>query len=246
MASKKRKWPKILGITLLVIVLIFVMIAVGGYFYLRSRFGNTPEISLDTSQNTIVETTGGTVSGGMDDEVYTYLGIPYATVKERFFACTGKNWEGTFEATEYGAISPKQSFFGTEENQDNDCLNLNIWTNSIGDGAKRPVMVWYHGGGMTSGSANEEDTNGKNLAKDEDVVVVTVNHRLGVSAYLDLSDYGEKYQYSGNVGVLDMIASLRWISENIEGFGGDLENSELQVDDLPPVYTASQSDMDIF
>ena len=181
-------------------------------------------MALAEGSGTEVTVTGGSVSGRVEDGVFVYLGVPYAAAAERFVAPTEAKWEGTLEATQYGSIALQQSFWGGSDGQSNDCLNLNIWTNSLEDGGKRPVLVWYHGGGMTSGSANEANTNGKNLAKQEDVVVVTVNHRLGVMAYLDLSAYGEKYQNSGNVGVLDMAASLQWIHDNIEHFGGDPEN----------------------
>ena len=225
MQKKKKRWPKILGITLLVIVVVLAAAALGGYLYLRNRFGTgTAEVHLTADGNTVVSVTGGDLTGGTEDGVYSFLGVPYATAPERFTAPEEAHWDGTFEAVSYGSVSPQQSMFGGSDGQDNDCLNLNIWTNGVGDGAKRPVMVWYHGGGMTSGSANEETTNGKNLAKEEDVVVVTVNHRLGALAYLDLSGYGEKYAYSGNVGVLDMVASLQWIHDNIEAFGGDPDN----------------------
>ena len=180
-----------------------------------------PEEPADPTQVTV---TGGTLTGRVTDDVYVYLGVPYARATERFVPATEATWDGVLEATSYGPISPQQSFFGGNDGQDNDCLNLNIWTNGVNDGARRPVMVWYHGGGMTSGSANDAQTNGRNLAAQEDVVVVTVNHRLGAMAYLDLSEYGEKYARSGNVGVLDMIASLQWIHDNIDRFGGDPDN----------------------
>lgn len=186
-------------------------------------FGGNPKSNISSDQTTTVEVSGGTITGGLDGGVYTYLGVPYATVSERFVAAKPATWDENFDATEYGSISPQQSFFGTD-GQENNCLNLNIWTNGINDEKKRPVMVWFHGGGLTSGSANEASTNGRNLAAKEDVVVVTVNHRLGVSAFLDLEDYGEKYRQSGNIGVLDMISSLQWIQDNIEVFGGDPEN----------------------
>ena len=214
-----KKFLKVLGIILLIIIIILVI----GYFYLRNTIGGSPNSNITANDNTTVEVSGGTLIGGLDGEVYTYLGVPYATATERFVAAETASWDGTFDASEYGNISPQQSFFGSD-GQDNDCLNLNIWTNGINDGKKRPVLVWFHGGGLTSGSANENSTNGKNLAAKEDVVVVTVNHRLGVLAYLDLEDYGEKYADSGNVGVLDIAASLQWIQDNIEVFGGDPGN----------------------
>lgn len=214
-----KKFLKVLGIILLIIIIILII----GYFYLRNTIGGSPNSNITANDNTTVEVSGGTLIGGLDGEVYTYLGIPYATATERFVAAETASWDGTFDASEYGNVSPQQSFFGSDE-QDNNCLNLNIWTNGINDGEKRPVLVWFHGGGLTSGSANQESTNGRNLAAKEDVVVVTVNHRLGVLAYLDLEDYGEKYADSGNVGVLDMAASLQWIQDNIEVFGGDPGN----------------------
>ena len=184
----------------------------------------TASLTMAEEADTEVSVTGGLVSGTIEDGVYSYLGIPYATATERFTPAEEASWDGVLLATEYGSTALQQSFWGSSDGQDNDCLNLNIWTTGLEDEGKRPVMVWYHGGGMTSGSANEPTSNGKNLALKEDVVVVTVNHRLGVMAYLDLSAYGEKYQSSGNVGVLDMVASLPWIQENIAHFGGDPDN----------------------
>lgn len=109
-----------------------------------------------------------------------------------------------------------------------DCQNLNIWTPSIRDGRKRPVMVWLHGGGFSSGSSIEQLAyDGENLSRAGDVVVVSVNHRLNVLGYLDLSPFGEKYRDSANAGNLDLIAALEWIWDNIEGFGGDPENVTL-------------------
>ena len=93
-----------------------------------------------------------------------------------------------------------------------DCQNLNIWTPSIRDGRKRPVMVWLHGGGFSAGSSIEQLAyDGENLSRAGDVVVVSVNHRLNVLGYLDLSPFGEKYQDSANAGNLDLIAALEWI-----------------------------------
>ena len=109
-----------------------------------------------------------------------------------------------------------------------DCQNLNIWTPSIRDGRKRPVMVWLHGGGFSAGSSIEQLAyDGENLSRSGDVVVVSVNHRLNVLGYLDLSPFGEKYRDSANAGNLDLIAALEWIRDNIEGFGGDPENVTL-------------------
>lgn len=88
-------------------------------------------------------------------------------------------------------------------------------------------MVWLHGGGFSTGSANEEGYDGQALSSSGDVVIVSVNHRLNVFGYLDLSAYGDKYKYSANVGLMDIVDSLKWIQDNIEAFGGDPENVTL-------------------
>ena len=110
--------------------------------------------------------------------------------------------------------------------KDENCQYLNIWTQSLDTEAKRPVMVWFHGGGFSAGSSIEQVSyDGENLSKFGNVVVVTVNHRLNILGYLDLSPYGvEKYWNSGNVGNADLVASLQWIHDNIAQFGGDPEN----------------------
>jgi para-nitrobenzyl esterase len=106
-----------------------------------------------------------------------------------------------------------------------DCLRLNVWTPSINDNRKRPVMVWIHGGGFTAGSGHElKAYDGENLSRRGDVVVVSLNHRLGALGYLDLMDYGEKWASSPNVGILDLIVALNWVKTNISNFGGDPGN----------------------
>jgi para-nitrobenzyl esterase len=105
-----------------------------------------------------------------------------------------------------------------------DCLTLNLWTPGL-DNAKRPVMVWFHGGGFSYGSPNVPRTDGANLARRGDVVVVTINHRLNIFGFLDLAGIGgERFAHSGNVGVLDLVASLEWVRDNITKFGGDPGN----------------------
>ncbi len=106
-----------------------------------------------------------------------------------------------------------------------DCLTLNVWTPGAGDGAKRPVMVWLHGGAFAYGSGNRAVTDGANLALRGDVVVVSVNHRLNIFGFLHLASIGgERYAHSGNAGMLDLVAALEWVRDNIEGFGGDPDN----------------------
>jgi len=109
--------------------------------------------------------------------------------------------------------------------QSEDCLFLNLWTPAVGDGGKRPVMVWLHGGGFVSGSANWPVYDGANLARAGDVVVVSINHRLGVLGFLYLGELaGPAYLQSGNAGMLDIMLALWWVRDNIAQFGGDASN----------------------
>lgn len=197
--------------------------------------GEDPSEESETEETAegIVQTAAGAVQGTNEDGIYRYLGIPYAQVSERFVAAEEvEPWNGVFVADTYGPMSPQGSISGvggeaSQDGTDNNCQNLNIWTPGINDGEKRPVMVWLHGGGFSTGSANEEGYDGENLSRDGDVVVVSVNHRLNVFGHLDLSAYGEKYQYSANAGMTDIVAALQWIQDNIEAFGGDPENVTL-------------------
>lgn len=179
---------------------------------------------------TVVQTTAGLVQGTDEDGISRYLGIPYAQAEERFVpAAEVTAWEGIRIADSYGPISPQGAISGlgqagNQDGTDNNSQNLNIWTPGVNDGEKRPVMVWLHGGGFSTGSANEEGYDGENLSRSGDVVVVSVNHRLNVFGYLDLSAYGEKYKDSANVGIRDIVDSLEWIQDNIEAFGGDPDN----------------------
>ncbi|EHI99142.1 Carboxylesterase type B [Clostridium sp. DL-VIII] len=187
----------------------------------------------------VVDTEAGKVQGYIRNGIYTYHGVPYAEAKERFVpAQKAQHWDGVKLAFNYGPISPQEQTSGAfaffESNwenssrqftMDNNSQNLNIWTPGINNNAKRPVMVWLHGGGFQSGSsAAIAPYDGENLSKKGDVVVVSVNHRLNALGYLDLSQYGEKYKYSENVGITDIVASLQWIRDNIEQFGGDPNN----------------------
>ena len=178
----------------------------------------------------VARTTAGLVRGTNEDGIYRYLGVPYAEAKERFVPAEEVTpWDDIREATEYGAMSPQGSISGLgdaddQSGTDNNAQNLNIWTPGLEDGKKRPVMVWLHGGGFSTGSANEAGYDGENLSREGDVVVVGVNHRLNTFGFLDLSAYGEKYQYSENVGIMDIVDALEWVRDNIEYFGGDPDN----------------------
>jgi len=187
-----------------------------------------------------VSTTCGKVHGTLQDKVHAFKGVPYAasTAGENRFMPPKKRepWTGVRDCVELGLRSPQLSgsFHGVvppefevmdrNEPMGEDCLVLNIWTSGVGAG-KRPVMVWLHGGGYTSGSGGFICYDGTNLAKKHDVVLVTVNHRLTCFGYLYLAGVGgEKYADSGNVGNLDIVVALEWIRDNIAAFGGDPGN----------------------
>lgn len=195
-------------------------------------------VSLTTDSTSAVTTTkSGRVAGYIDNGIYIYKGIPYAKA-ERFMPPTAvEPWKGLRSCRAYGPTCPQGKRMGWYSDEqafafnwddgfaDEDCLRANVWTPGIKDGKKRPVMLWLHGGGYSSGSGQELPSyDGTNLSRKGDVVVVTINHRLNVLGFLDLSAYGEKYKYSGNVGLMDLVAALRWVNENIEAFGGDPQN----------------------
>lgn len=175
------------------------------------------------------------IRGFIQDGVMTFKGVPYAKA-ERFMPPVLQTPVSQL-AVKDGNIclqanqNPMATFLfsGGHFAQSDDCLNLNIWTPATDtakpDNQKRPVMVWFHGGGFMAGSSLESDAyDGANLAKSQDVVVVSVNHRLNAMGYLDLSGFGGKYQNSVNLGVQDLVKSLEWIKQNIAKFGGDPSN----------------------
>lgn len=188
-----------------------------------------------------VATTAGKVRGTLQDKVHAFKGVPYAASTagaNRFMPPKKREaWTDVRECYELGLRSPQLSaafhgqvppeFEGMDRNEPmgEDCLVLNVWTAGLGHGGKRPVMVWLHGGGYTSGSGGFICYDGTQLAKKHDVVVVTVNHRLTVFGYLYLAGIGgEKYANSSNLGNLDIIAALEWVRDNISAFGGDPGN----------------------
>ena len=193
---------------------------------------------LQTSaEATLAQTTCGSVAGYIDNGIFTYKGIPYAKAERFMPPVPADKWEGVRSCRAYGPTCPQGKRMGWYSDEqafsfnwndgfpDEDCLRVNIWTPGINDGKKRPVMVWLHGGGYSAGSGQELPSyDGRNLAEKGDVVVVTLNHRLNVLGFLDLSAYGEKYAHSGNSGLLDLVAALEWVQENIANFGGDASN----------------------
>jgi para-nitrobenzyl esterase len=185
-----------------------------------------------------VVTESGKASGYVRNGIYTFKGIPYAAGTEgdrRFLPpIKPQKWSGVRSCRQHGYVCPQAARTGwanDEESflfswddgvQSEDCLHLNLWTPGINDGKKRPVVVWLHGGGFSAGSGQELlSYDGENLARRGDVVVVTLNHRLNVFGFLDLSKYGEQYASSANVGMLDIVSALEWVRDNIANFGGD-------------------------
>jgi para-nitrobenzyl esterase len=198
---------------------------------------NTRIVASD--ENAIVETTAGKVRGFTRNNIVTFKGIPYAGTtagKARFQPPTKPDsWTGLRSSMQYGFVSPQEPRAGWADDEGawmfdwddgrpgQDCLRVNIWTPGVNDNRKRPVMVWLHGGGYSAGSGQElKSYYGENLSRRGDVVVVSLNHRLGVLGYLNLAEIGgAKYADSANVGMLDIVAALEWVRDNIANFGGD-------------------------
>jgi para-nitrobenzyl esterase len=182
-------------------------------------------------------TKSGQVRGVQADGISIFKGVRYGATTEgrRFMApLPPKPWAGVADALDYGTQSPQAkagatSLFTSWANPraaSEDLLFLNVWTPGLRDGKKRPVMVWFHGGGFVTGSGSSNAYEGTRLAKKGDVVVVTVNHRLNTFGYLYLAQLSSDPALadSGNVGNLDMVLSLQWVRDNIAEFGGDPGN----------------------
>jgi para-nitrobenzyl esterase len=182
------------------------------------------------SDSVIAETSAGKVRGTLAGDIRTFKGIPYGGNtggQNRFMPPTKPvAWTGVRDALAYGPSAPQVSASGnppagsTEESE--DCLVLNVFTPSLTGGSKRPVMVWLHGGGFSSGSGSGPILDGTSLAHTSDVVVVTINHRLNVFGSTYLGELaGSDFALSGGVGMLDIVAALTWVRDNIGRFGGD-------------------------
>ena len=198
--------------------------------------------AADAGLATVIETAAGKLRGASAAGICAFKGIPYGASpsgRKRFMPPEPPQpWAGVRDALAYAGHAwqlpnrPKrrpvlETLLGPADAtpEGEDCLTLNLWTPGLGDGANRPVMVWLHGGAFGYGSGNRAVTNGANLARRGDAVVVNVNHRLNIFGFLHLADIGgEAWAHSGNAGVLDLVAALRWVHDNIERFGGDPGN----------------------
>ena len=181
----------------------------------------------------------GVIRGITSGSVHAFKGVPYGAStagRNRFMPPrTPEPWGGMRDAAAWAGHAPQapsslkqrpelSNLSGVRDTvpESEDCLTLNVWTRGLGDGAKRPVMVWYHGGAFSYGSANTPRLDGTNLAERHDVVVVSVNQRLNILGHLHLAEIGgAEFANSGNAGTLDMVAALQWVRDNIERFGGD-------------------------
>ena len=193
---------------------------------------------ITAGEHTRVNTVYGTVEGYLDDDVYTFKGIQYAKA-ERFMPPTAPDpIEGVRMCKLYGPKAMQgQSLVWTDDTQrdyrfgnqfitepmsEDACLVLNVWTKALNDGKKRPVFLWIHGGGYSSGSAHDLACyEGRSLADKGDIVTVSINHRLNVLGYMDLSFLGGPFENSVNLGMQDILKALEWVRDNIEKFGGD-------------------------
>ena len=192
-----------------------------------------------TAESLEVETPAGRLRGAVVDGVIAFKSVPYAA------SCAGAArfrppalpvpWAGIRDASDYTGHAPQMGLrpasrpeladlygAGDSSAPSEDCLTVNVWTPAVGDAANRPVMVWLHGGAFSYGTGNGERTRGSRLCRRGDVVVVCVNHRLNILGFLDLSGVGgAEYRASGNAGMLDIVAALEWVRDNIAAFGGD-------------------------
>ena len=206
----------------------------------RGRVGPAQTVSPGYAE---AETASGRVRGFSDRGVFTYLGLPYGadTSGENRFQPPKKPtaWSGVRDSMQFGPVCPQtmhgwrnywpdvNAFFYdlNSGRMDEDCLRLNVWTPAINDSSRRPVLLWLHESGFFGGSGHElKGIHGRNLSERGDVVVITINHRLNAFGFLNLAAYGEQYATSVNSGMLDVVAALEWVRDNISNFGGDPSN----------------------
>lgn len=174
-----------------------------------------------TKNGDVVRIESGLVQGIEQEGTQAFLGIPYAKVERFMPPMPVERWDTVMVCDHWGPQAMQNvgdRKMTEDEMSENSCV-LNVWTTDRT--AKKPVMLWLHGGGFDSGTSAWNP--GMGLAK-KDVVLVSINHRLNILGFLDLSAVSPKYKYSGNVGMMDVVAALKWIHKNIALFGGDPNN----------------------
>ena len=187
------------------------------------------------STGPVVNTISGKIRGTVENKVSAFRGIPYGAptggVRRFLPPAKPEAWTSVLDTVEWGPEAPQGPHTEIPEvaatipkqGISEDCLHLNVWTNSLN--GRRPVMVWLHGGGFTSGSGSYSMYDGGNMARKHEVVTVTLNHRLNSFGFLYLAEIGgEKYAHASNAGMMDIVAALEWVRDNIEKFGGDPKN----------------------
>ena len=187
-------------------------------------------MSAFTEEDLLVKTTYGVVRGSIDGNTHRWLGIPYGKAQRFTSAQPPKPWKGVRDAIEFGDIAPQSPSKlipippGVEISE--DCLNLNIWAPPMKHGDKpKPVMFWIHGGAYFIGFSSQATYNGRYLAEKGDVVIVTINYRLGALGWLDFSSIDP--QFESNLGMKDILLALEWVKKNIHAFGGNPEDVTL-------------------
>ena len=191
-----------------------------------------------TAAGPVADTASGQIRGYTSGKIKVFKGVPYGQPTggaNRWLPAKAPiPWKGVRDTVKQGDKCPQnegapmaeETVALGKEPMSEDCLNLDVWTPAVGKGSgKRPVMVWYHGGGFSSGSGGGLRYDGVNLCTKKDIVLVVVTHRLNIFGFLNLASlYGPAYADSGNVGIMDCVAALKWVHDNIAGFGGDPGN----------------------
>jgi len=201
---------------------------------MQSMYGENSRIEGSYDASLAVKCKNGTFVGQKSGDVISFKGIPFAKAPVgdlRWKAPVEVDAdEGVYQAYYFGK-SPLQSLWPSEVGsyypQGEDCLNLNVWVNDSNKSKDKTVMVFIHGGSYGWGAASDPLYDGTNLvAKFDDIILVTIEYRLGMMGFIDFSavEGGEDYAESGNLGLLDQVCALKWVKENISGFGGDCNN----------------------